>query len=121
MKWRNEGESLWLIRRTLKKILDSQTRLEALMSAATEYITSALTNLDTQMSELQARLGADATALQEALAAAIASAGLAADDEAALTSAADRITATATVVSGLALPSVVADPETSDSAGPLPA
>ncbi len=97
------------------------------MSAASDYMTTALTSLDTQLTELQTRLAADAQELQDAIAAL----DLAGQDTTALTAAADRVSATATLVSGLAQPTAVTDetqpdavvepiPVTSDPATDVP-
>lgn len=89
----------------LRLILAKLDRLENSVSAASEYMTTALADLDTQMVELQTRLSGDAQALKDA----IAELDLAEADTAALTAAADRVSHTADLVSGLAQPSAVVD------------
>lgn len=92
-------------REATRLILSALQRVETKLSATSDYMTTALTALDDQLTQLQGRLTADAQALQDA----IASANLAAGDTTALQAAADRVKATADLVGGLAQPSAVAD------------
>ncbi len=77
------------------------------MSNASDYMQQALAQLDDQMVGLQERLAADAAELQAALDQLASSSA----DTAALQAAADKVKQTADLVSGLAQPSAVADPE----------
>lgn len=103
-------------RALLVRILKAVERTENVVTAAADYIKTALDSLDVQLADLQTRLQADAANLQAALA----QAQIATEDEQALNDAANRITATATAVSQLDAPSVVADPNQPDvTAGPV--
>lgn len=104
-------------RQLIERLARGQQRLERALSSATDYMTAALDSLDVQMKDLQTRLQGDAAAL----AAAVEGLKQGQLDEAALSAAADRVQATAVVVAGLAQPTVVADPNTPNTAGPLPA
>lgn len=79
------------------------------MSQASEYLTTALAGLDEQWRSLVERVDALATEVRDAH-----------GDEAAMTAAADKLTALAAQAGGLALPSEVADPDNPAEAGPLP-
>lgn len=102
-------------RQLLERITRATVRLEQYMSQASDYLTTALDGLDTQLRSLQDRLQAEAAELQTAVQEAQSAAG----DNQALTDAASRVKATADLVSGLALPSEVADPESPAEAGPV--
>lgn len=97
-------------RALLERIFDIVERTEYLVTAAAEYIKTALDDLDVQMENLKTRLQDDAANL----AAALAQAQIGAEDEQVLTDAAARIQATASAVSQLAPPSAVADPDQPD-------
>ena len=56
-------------RALLRLILSTVERVEKIVSAASDYMTTALASLDTQLTELQTRLAADAQELQDAIAA----------------------------------------------------
>lgn len=99
----------------LERLVRGQERMEKAMSAASDYMKAALDSLDVQMKDLQTRLTADAQALKDA----ITGAQLGAEDEAALTAAADRVQATAVLVSQLDMPTP-ADPTPVDPT-PTPA
>ena len=105
-------------RALLELTYDTVLQLRSMMSAASEYMTTALSDLDSQMQGLQSRLAADSQALQDA----IARADLGQKDSQALQDAAARVQATADLVSGLAQPSAVADEQQPDVvAEPVPA
>lgn len=122
MHWPSKRELLMKLHHRVDRINDkldavlaASLRTEALMTAAKDYIEAALASLDVQMTNLQIRLTQDA----EALAQALANAQIAAEDEAALVAAADRIQATAVLVNTLAQPTAVADPDDPAEADPL--
>lgn len=101
----------------LRLILSALERIERIVTAASDYMQAALDSLDVQLRDLQTRLQTDA----EALRLAIENSSLADEERAELVAAADRVQATAVLVSGLAQPSVVADPEQPDvQADPIP-
>jgi hypothetical protein len=108
-KWRTNNALLTEINRSVH-------RQEIALSAQSEYMTTALTSLDVQMSNLQTRLAAEAAAL----AVAIETAQLSVEDADALNEAAARVQATADLVGTLAQPTAVADPDVPDvTADPL--
>lgn len=102
-------------RQLLERMVRNQQRMEMMMSAASDYMTAALSSLDVQMQNLQTRMSADAAALKAAVDAA--ASGQA--DTAALVAAADRVQQTAELVASLDQPSVVADPESPVEATPV--
>ncbi len=99
-------------RQLLERILRSQERMELLMSQSLDDLRGALDGLDSQMESLKTRLAQEAAELRAALANQ--------EDSAAIEAAAARIEATAQLVSGLAVPSAVVDPDDEATAGPLP-
>lgn len=103
-------------RQLLERIARAQNRLEQLMSEASDYLNQALDGLDAQMQTLQQRLQGEADELMQAVQAAADAAG----DTQAIQAAAGRVKATADLVSGLALPSEVADPQSPAEATPIP-
>jgi len=95
-------------RQLLERIARTQERMEQLMSQAQEYLRQALDGLDAQWRSLVERVTALADEVRDAQ-----------GDEAAMTAAADKLTALATQAGQLALPSEVADPDNPAEAGPL--
>jgi PAB1-binding protein PBP1 len=115
MKDRTQGMTK---RAILRLILTTIEQVEKSVSAASDYMSTALTSLDTQLGELQTRMAADAQALQDAVLALNVSQA----DSAALSAAAARVSATADLVAGLDMPSAVADPAQPDvTVNPVPA
>jgi len=97
-------------RQLLERLVRAVEGMEISMSAASDYMTEALASLDTQMEGLKNRIQADAEFLAEQVR--LVQEGNA--DTAVLQTAAQRVMATATTVSQLAQPSVVADEEQPD-------
>ncbi len=102
-------------RQLLQRIARAQDRLEHIVTQASEYLDQALDGLDQQLQSLQSRLSADAAELQTALDQLAGAEG----EHQALMDAAQRVQATADLVSGLALPSEVANPDSPAEATPI--